>query len=406
MKASTYASLMLNFAKYNECRSLGMLKAQLDQIYFGAGHKPHQWFLTANGRTAIYLFLKSHDLPEGSEVIVQSFTCVTAVNPVIWAGLKPIYADIDAHTLSAAPDSLQKLVSPRTRVIMLQHTFGVPGALQAFQALAREHNLIILEDCAHALGGKTNGQAFGTFGDAAIISFGIEKSLSTKLGGALLINNPNLVRSVEANYRQLPNLNRWQTFLWLLYPGLRQFLRKLPPYIAKPSQKLFESVGLLKTAVSKAEYTAGRPKAILAALPGVHAKIILDALASLDSNLTHRQQISSLYQEWLGKNVKVQTPTANQPLIKFPLICQSTEVRDAIATALAEKEVYVTDWYRPPIYPAGVNYQAIGYNSHDCPEAESIAERILNLPTGQNIDTRHATMVANVVNAATTKLSG
>ena len=211
MHSSTYTALTLNVFGYNNPLPLSKLKTRLDEVYFGDSHRPHQWFLTANGRSAIYLFLKSLNLPAGSEILVQSFTCVTAVNPILWAGLVPVYVDINPDTLSAAPESLQSRISPRTKLIMLQHTFGAPGALKTVVELAKKHNLIVLEDCAHALGAKANNQPLGTFGDAAIISFGIEKTLSTKLGGALLVNNLDLIQSIEATYRKfevLPRLAR------------------------------------------------------------------------------------------------------------------------------------------------------------------------------------------------------
>lgn len=403
MRSSTYAALTLNLPSYNDQRPLNELKTQLDEVYFADKHRPHQWFLTANGRTAMYVFLKSLNLPAGSEVIVQSFTCVSAINPVLWAGLTPVYADIDAHTLSAAPQSLQSLITDRTKLIILQHTFGAPGALQAVQSLAKKHNLLILEDCAHALGSKFDSQPLGTFGDAAIISFGIEKSLSTKLGGALLINNPDLVRSVEATYRAIPPLPRTQTFLWLIYPGIRQILRKLPPKLTNPAKTTLEFIGVLKRAVAKPEYTGATPRHILSKLPGVYAKIILDALTTLPQASAHRQLISSIYYDKLQENRLVkpvlQGHSLQTPLIKFPLICQSPELRNHIVAALTAKDIYISTWYDPPIYPAKVDYKAIGYTPADCLAAESVAPRILCLPTGLNISRAHATIIINEVNA-------
>lgn len=405
MRALAYVGLTLNFPGYNTSKPLNQLKTQLDEYYFGQHHQPHQWFLTSNGRSAMYVFLKSLNLQAGSEVIVQSFTCVSAISPIVWAGLTPIYADIDPNNLSASPESIKQCITPRTKVIILQHTFGLAGAVSQVQQLAKEHGLIVVEDCAHALGTKHGSQHLGTFGDAAIISFGIEKTLSTKFGGALLINNPDLVRPVEAEYRLLPEVSRWQSFLWLLYPGLRQGLRQLPSWLASPLRQGLEATSLLKKAVPKRELQGGKAS-VPARLPGVHAKVILDSLAGLSQNQAHRQMISGLYSEWLDKNPDLTLlPATDVGYIKFPVICKTAEDRQLIAATLTEQGVHVTDWYRPPIYPAGANYQALGYQPADCPVAESVAERIINLPTGQNVTSRYATMIANVVNAATARQS-
>jgi dTDP-4-amino-4,6-dideoxygalactose transaminase len=402
MRNSKYTALTLNIPDYNNPRPLPQLKQRLDEIYFGDRYQPHQWFLAANGRTAIYVFLKSLNLPPGSEVITQSFTCITAINPIVWAGLVPRYADIDSNTLSTSPESLQGLINKQTKVIMLQHTFGAPGALKDALDIAKKHNLIVLEDCAHALGSKTAGQTLGTFGDAAIISFGIEKTLSTKFGGALLVNNPELVQSVEATYSKLNALPLSQTFLWLIYPLIRKILRKLPPKLALLKRQVLETTGLLKRSVSKPEYTSKIPKHTLNTLPGVHAKIILDALKTLDTNLSHRQDISKLYQEWFKKSsLTIPQSTEPTPLIKFPLICESTQLRNYLLHTLTSKGIYATKWYDPAIYPAGVSHHTIAYNPTDCPTSESVANRILNLPTGPNINRHHATMIANEVNSAT-----
>ncbi len=400
MRNSTYIGLTLNFPGFNNSRPFNQLKKALDDLYFANSHKPHQWFLTANGRTAIYLFLKSLNLTTGSEVLVQSFTCVTAINPILWAGLVPVYVDIDPDTLSASLESLTSHITPRTKVIMLQHTFGLPGALEHVQELAKKHGLLLIEDCAHALGLNINNQALGTFGDAAIISFGIEKSLSTKLGGALLVNNPHLIREVESDYHDLPELPRWQSFLWLIYPALRQLLRKIPTLLSNPLRRLLQVLRLLKQAVAKPEYAGGIPSHTLATLPGVHAKIVLDALNHINPNLNHRLKLAELYQSKIEANPGLTPAKQSTAYIKYPVICQSTELRDYLVATLAAKAIYVSNWYSPPIYPAGVDYITINYQPSGCPIAESVASRIINLPTGPNITESHATMIANEVNTA------
>lgn len=405
MRNSSYAGLALNVFGYNNPKPLARLKQRLDEIYFSGSYQPHQWFLTLNGRTAIYLFLKSLNLPVDSEVIVQSFTCVTAVNPILWAGLTPVYTDIDPNTFSAASGSLESLITSRTKVIMLQHTFGAPAASKMVLEVARKHDLIILEDCAHALGGQSDGQMLGTFGDAAIISFGIEKTLSTKLGGALLINNSSLVQPVEKLYRQLTSLPRYQTFLWMIYPPLRSLVRKLPTAIEPTIKNIIEAVGLLKRAVPKAEL-AGKVSST-ATLPGVQARVVLEGLSRLEANLSHRQDISRLYRQLLKSPLS--TPnTANinpAPLIKFPVVCPSPQLRDQLFRSLTAKGIYVTRWYDPPLYPTGVSYDALSYNPADCPITHDLGRRILNLPTGPNITSAHATMIANELNACAAQFS-
>ncbi|MFI5240337.1 MAG: DegT/DnrJ/EryC1/StrS family aminotransferase [Candidatus Saccharimonadia bacterium] len=407
MNARRYLNLVANIGGYRNPKPLARLKTELDTRYFAKNFTPHQWFLTVNGRTALYLLLESLNLESGSEVLVQSFTCVTAVNPIIWAGLTPIFVDIDTKTLSAATQSLSERVSAKTRVIVLQHSFGIPGASKAVKEIAAKHNLIIVEDCAHSLGVHDQANPLGTMGDAAIFSFGIEKSLQSKFGGALLVSSPDLVKNIETMYRKLPELSRTQTFLWLLYPPLRQLIRKSPDWLGRILRRILELSGILKAAISRSELRGKYPKGTPSTMPGVAATIILESLKTLDSTLAHRQELTKFYGEWLANNHHLVLPgPANLPLLKYPIICESEKLRSLIVAALKSKDIYVTDWYRPALYPADTNFEAIGYNPASCPQAESIAERILNLPTGPEIDLSHATIAANVINHATAILSG
>ena len=118
---------------------------------------------------------------EGDEVLVQAFTCVAVPNSVLWAQATPVYADIDA-TLNIDPIDVEKKITNRTKAIIVQHTFGIPADMDALVALAKKHNILLIEDCAHSLGATYKGKKVGTFGDAAFFSFGRDKVVSSVFG--------------------------------------------------------------------------------------------------------------------------------------------------------------------------------------------------------------------------------
>ncbi len=140
-----------------------------------------------SGRSALLAILKAFGIGEGDEVLVQAFTCVAVPNSVLWAGAKPVFVDIDA-TLNMDPKDAEKKITKNTKALIVQHTFGVPAQMDKIIALAKKHHLILIEDCAHALGATYKGKKVGTFGDAAFFSFGRDKVVSSVFGGMAIIN--------------------------------------------------------------------------------------------------------------------------------------------------------------------------------------------------------------------------
>ena len=405
MRATAYLKILLSPWRYNDQLPLKQLTQRLQLLY---GDQPDRsWYLTANGRTALEMALKGIVTEPKDEVIVQSFTCVAAVNPIVWAGLRPVFVDIDQANLSLSLESLENAITPRTKAIIVQHSFGIPGPIKEVVKLAHKHGIVVIEDCAHSLSVPVVGPKLGTHGDAAIISFGIEKTLSTKFGGALLINNAKLTPVIEAIYETTPSLSRRESLRWLLYPVLRVGLRRLPAGLSKTSGRFLEQVGLLRQAVAPSEYEGGRPPGIPARLPGVHAQIILDSMSELDQNLAGRMRVGQAYRAVLGENESFQLPPAEaESLIKYPVLCTSAELRDHLYTALTDKGVPISNWYDPTIYPKGVNLEKLGYRSADFPDAEDAATRIICLPTGSNISPDYATVIANDLSTAATDFQG
>src|SRR3989344_2250327 len=144
-----------------------------------------------SGRSSLFAILKSLSLPEGSEVLLQAFTCNAVPNPVLWAKLNPVYVDcgddfnIDVNDLTVKLASFAQGKKPK--VLIVQHTFGLPANMDEIMKIAREYNMIVIEDCAHALGAefypvkyaegvvspeakqfdRVKGRKVGTFGDAS-----------------------------------------------------------------------------------------------------------------------------------------------------------------------------------------------------------------------------------------------
>src|SRR3989338_4548416 len=174
-----------------------------------------------SGRTALLLLLQSLHLQSDDEVLLQAFTCNAVANPIVWSGAKPVYVDIDPDSYNMSPTDLTKKISNRSKVLIIQHTFGTSAKLTELLAIAKQRQLYVIEDCAHALGARYRQQLVGTFGDAAIFSFGRDKVISSVYGGALLTKQPFTLPA-------LPSPSLFWTKQQLLHPLVTQVRLLLP----------------------------------------------------------------------------------------------------------------------------------------------------------------------------------
>jgi perosamine synthetase len=126
---------------------------------------------------------------QGGEVITSSLTFVSSNHAILYNGCTPVFADIKRDTLTLDPEDVRRKITPETVAIMLVHYAGHPCDMDAFMAIAREHNLKIIEDCAHAAGSTYHGQPVGTFGDAGCFSFHAIKNITMGEGGALVVKD-------------------------------------------------------------------------------------------------------------------------------------------------------------------------------------------------------------------------
>ncbi len=133
------------------------------------------------------------DLQPGDEVIMPSFTFSTTATSVVLRGAIPVFVDVDRLTFNLDPDCVETAIGPKTRAIFVVHYAGVPADMERLLEIARRHGIKIVEDAAQAYGSYCNGQPAGSYGDLSCFSFHGTKNLSAGEGGALVINDPDLI---------------------------------------------------------------------------------------------------------------------------------------------------------------------------------------------------------------------
>ena len=174
----------------------GSFSQKTEEILSGM-HDGARVLLTPSCSSALELAARLIRFEPGDEVIVPSFTFVTSVSSFISHGATPVFCDIDPITLGLDLAEARKLISPKTKAIVLVHYGGTPANPEGFAHLAAEHGLILVEDNAHGLGGRFKGRALGTFGAMSTLSFHETKNISCGEGGALVINDNQFVDRAE-----------------------------------------------------------------------------------------------------------------------------------------------------------------------------------------------------------------
>jgi perosamine synthetase len=146
----------------------------------------------SNGTVALHVALVALGIGPGDEVIVPTLTYIASVNAIRYVGATPVFCDSEKEGWQACPVSIRGKITPKTRAIMAVHLYGAAVDMDAVCAIAHEHDLLVIEDCAEAIGTMHGGKHVGTFGDIATFSFFGNKTISTGEGGMVTSLNQTL----------------------------------------------------------------------------------------------------------------------------------------------------------------------------------------------------------------------
>ncbi len=174
----------------------GMFTSRCQKLLEGIIGAPKS-LLTTSCTHALEMAALLLDIQPGDEVILPSFTFVSTANAFVLRGARPVFADIRPDTLNIDETRIERLITPRTRAIVVVHYAGVGCEMDAIMTLAERRDLPVIEDNAHGLFGSYRGRALGSFGAASTLSFHETKNVTCGEGGALVLNNPEWFERAE-----------------------------------------------------------------------------------------------------------------------------------------------------------------------------------------------------------------
>jgi dTDP-4-amino-4,6-dideoxygalactose transaminase len=303
--------------------------------------------LTTSCTSALEMSALLLGIQPGDEVIVPAFTFVSTVNAFVLRGAKPVFIDIRPDTLNMDETILEGLITPRTRAILPVHYAGVGCEMDTICEIANRHNIPIVEDNAHGLFSKYKGKLLGTFGIMATQSFHETKNFICGEGGALLINDANLVERAEIVREKGTNRSRF--------------------YRGQVDKYTWVDIG-----------SSFLPSDILAAF--LFAQ--LEAREEIQSKREHIWQTYDLkLKDWATAN-DIRRPVipdyCEQSYHMYYILLPDLASRQALIDHLKSQSILSVFHYLPlNISDMG---QKFGGKEGDCPVTEDISNRLLRLP--------------------------
>jgi dTDP-4-amino-4,6-dideoxygalactose transaminase len=334
----------------------------------------------SGARVGLYGLLRALGVGEGTEVLLSVPTHIVVANAIRYTGARPVYVDCRLEDYNIDLVDAERRLTPRARVLLLQHTFGIPVDMNAALAFARRHNLVVIEDCVHALGARYGGRPVGSFGDAAIFSTEETKTISTVMGGMTVAKDSQLaarLRSFQASCRWPP---QWLAARYLVKLAVYYILTE--PHVHRAARSVYERSGRrnpLPRPTTSEERKGQKPRDYERRLSNAQAAVGLCQLRNLEKNLRHRQLVANAYRGRLsGCGVRLpQVPAKAEPaFVRYPVW---VEDRPRVMRALAPHTVVGT-WFTSVLEEAE-SPGVVGYELGSCPRAEEAARHLINLPT-------------------------
>ncbi len=364
--------------------AIAKVKRRLKTLFFPSNP---DIFFYLTGRSGLYYTLKYLKAPKNAEVLVQAFTCEAVILPIIANKLKPVYVDINDSDFSMNIADMEKKYTPETRVLILQHTFGItPLQRSKILSFAKLHKLFVIEDLAHGFDPVLFEKKFRS---TLLISFGRSKNFSSVFGGAVVTTDNSLSKYLTSIEKLLPQPSYTFIIKMLLYKALTVFIKATHViYIGRIIHIIANSIHLLLPEITKKEKEGSFDMYLSKAYPNSAAILLLSQLHTFNDVSEKRKGNCVRYFESLGG----QKNWGSSDLIRYPYITE-----DIITTVkkLKKNNIYPGRWYTQVVAPPDVSLKRMKYSKGSCPQAEKLTQCIINLPT--NITPKQAQKIIKVL---------
>lgn len=357
-------------------------------------------FYFFRGRVALYAILKALNIQKGDEIILQAFTCLAVPSPIIFLGAKPVYVDIDPQTFNMDVSRIEGKITPKTKAIIVQHTFGIPTEMDKILEVAKKHNLYIIEDSCHSFASKYNGQEVGSFGDASFFSFEWGKPLIIGRGGCAVINNQEIKKKIEKIYPNFisPTLKE-VAIIHLQYVFYSLLVRPSTFWLIRDIYRNLSKSGFFSGTFLKEELRGQKSPDYKKRMSGFHKKMLLNKLKRIQKSTNRRKSITFQYEKFLSQiGIRlINFDKRFEPVyLRYPLLVRN---KNTFIEESQKAKVEFGDWYISPVHPlVGENLRTVGYQKGMCPVAEEVSEKIITLPIYEKVKEKNIKKTIDFLN--------
>ena len=358
-------------------------------------------FSFCHGRVGLYGLLLALGIGPGDEVLLQVPTHIVVANAVRYTGARPVYVDCCLENYNMDLEQAEQRIGPRTKALVLKHTFCLPVDLDAALDLARRHGIALIEDCVHALGATYNGRQVGSFGRAAFFSSEETKTISTTMGGMVVTDDQELAARLQEFQQTCVRPSGWQTFRYILklvlYHGMTQ------PLVHQYTRAIYEFLGKrnpLPQPTTGEEIFGSRPAIYEQRLSNAQAALGLRQLRRLETNVAHRRATAAAYHERLSRNgfeVPVPPAKAEPAFVRYPVWVEDP----ALAVRVARRRATLGTWFSS-VLEESENPTCGDYEMGSCPRAEEAARHLVNLPTNPRVNAQDVEAIISALIRAQT----
>lgn len=307
--------------------------------------------VVSNGTAALHLAALAAGFGEGDEVIVSSVTFAASSNCVLYCGAKPVFADIRPDTYNIDPESIEKLITPRTKGIVAVDFTGQAVEHDAIRDICKKHNLILIEDAAHAIGTKYKGRPVGSIADMTCFSFHPVKTVTSGEGGAITTNDEQL-------YHRLMRLRT-------------HGITRNPEEMVHPTDALW--------------YNEQVELGYNYRMTEFQAALLLSQLKKLPKFSARRKEIVEKYDKafsempeiFVQREIPESDTTRHLYILRLnldKLTCDRRQFFDALYAENTRPQVHYL-----PVYWHSY-YEKLGYQKGICPNAEKYYEEVMSIP--------------------------
>ena len=343
---------------------------------------PEQVSLYWKGRVALYTVLKAMGVGPGDEVVLPAFTCVVVPNAILYLGATPIYVDINPTVLCCSAGQIEQVLTPKTKVILIQNMLGLSFEVEEIVSLAKARGIYTIEDCTHGFGGKHQDVFNGLRSDASFFSSQWNKPFSTGIGGMLVVNNRDLLQPVnQLNSHLIKPSAKDQFILFILIWARTYLLKGFTYWTFLRLYRWLSKKGVVVGSSSASELEGiNMPKDYFKGMSSVQCRAGIKALSTFDQVISQRKNSGVSVHQWLTSQGKTTVPSehlAQHAFLKYPILVKDR----ALFLQQAEKEkVPLGDWFISPLHPVSDSLEPWGLDVSNFPNAVYVSKHIVNLP--------------------------